>query len=409
MKKLLLFMDNQIYGGSEKLMYSIINNHTINEEYNIKVMYGKNKYMANGIKNDYGNMQKNFYAPHIITNSFYYHMSISNTNIYIKNIIRLPFWLLNQLFITAFYNFVILFIYTIFIKPDCIHINNGGHPGSLNCRIMIFIASLLNIKFIYQVNNQACKVNGFKDKIIDNILNNKVQQIIVASKLAKEKLIHNRSLKSEKISIIPNTIREEIISKSRNELLCEFNIPNSKYIITEVAFLEERKGQKYLIKAIKQIRDEYPDIFKKLHLILVGSGVDEHALHKLIKKYELCNNVTLTGYRTDSINFINASDLFILPSIGNEDMPLVILSAMKLGKNIISTNFAGIKEEIINDVSGKLIEPDINTLSDNIQKNIVDCISSHKNWGKEACKRFYSFFSPEIYTQSILNLYKRSF
>lgn len=120
----------------------------------------------------------------------------------------------------------------------------------------------------------------------------------------------------------------------------------------------------------------------KLHLILSGSGEDEQVLKEMVKVKNMGDMITFTGYCNNPIDFINAADIFALPSVANEDMPLVILSAMKLGKPIVATNFAGIQEEIESGVSGILIEPNEQTIVDNLVHALIEMSHCNNIWGK---------------------------
>jgi glycosyltransferase involved in cell wall biosynthesis len=58
---------------------------------------------------------------------------------------------------------------------------------------------------------------------------------------------------------------------------------------------------------------------------------------------------------------MNACDIFVLPSVGAEDFPNVLLLAMMYGKPIITTNVGGISEVVSIDKdspTGILLEPD---------------------------------------------------
>jgi len=118
----------------------------------------------------------------------------------------------------------------------------------------------------------------------------------------------------------------------------------------------------------------------------------------------------LTGYRSDSIDFINACDVFILPSISNEDMPLVVLEAMRLGKTIIASKFGGIEEEIENNVSGVLIEPNLISFSSDLAKSIIDLYINNKSefYGFNARERYNKYFSAEHRELLLIKIYRLS-
>lgn len=325
----------------------------------------------------------------------------------LKMTFKFPFWLFKKTGLKIIYNFIVLLFYVIRMKPDLIHINNGGYPASVNCRIMVFIASLLHRKCVMHVNNQAVK-QRFLEPYMDRFINRKVSYFIVASKLSKHNLLVNRHFDVNKISIVPNAVKEESIKISREELLSIYGISNDKIVVLELAFLQYRKGQRFLIESIEKIKEETPLLGSKLHLILSGSGEDEQVLKEMVKVKNMGDMITFTGYCNNPIDFINAADIFALPSVANEDMPLVILSAMKLGKPIVATNFAGIQEEIESGVSGILIEPNEQTIVDNLVHALIEMSHCNNIWGKNAQVRYEELFSPKIYERKLLEIYSKS-
>ena len=92
-------------------------------------------------------------------------------------------------------------------------------------------------------------------------------------------------------------------------------------------------------------------------LLLIGSGPDEKKMIKFINDNKLEDKVILLGFRNDYIDYLNAADVSVLPSLFNEDMPLINMSAMSLSKPIVSTYVAGIPEEVENKVTGVLVDP----------------------------------------------------
>src|SRR5690606_20994158 len=108
----------------------------------------------------------------------------------------------------------------------------------------------------------------------------------------------------------------------------------------------ERKGQRFLIDALADLYQKKLLSKEKVYCVFIGNGEDEALLKRNIEELRLESNIFLLGYKNNSEDFISASDLFVLPSIRDEDMPLVVLSALGYGKPILSTNFAGIAQVI---------------------------------------------------------------
>jgi len=127
----------------------------------------------------------------------------------------------------------------------------------------------------------------------------------------------------------------------------------------------------------------------------------------LIQEYQLSDNVIITGYQKDYYDFINAADLFILPSVSNEDMPLVILSAMKLGKTIVSTKVAGIVEEIRDGIDGVLLDPsELHKLSLVIEE-LYNNRTLRERYGGNAKQRYHDCFLTENILTAYINIYKK--
>jgi glycosyltransferase involved in cell wall biosynthesis len=256
------------------------------------------------------------------------------------------------------------------------------------------------------VNNIAQKQRSLFYKLYDKFIRKNVSCFITASQQAKEMLAKERKFDFAKIRQIPNTIMDEIPSVSRKGILEALSIKESDFILCTVGFLSNRKGQKYLIDALHLIRSNYPDVYNEIRLLLVGDGEEGQYLKNHVKGLGIAEHVYFLGYQKHSVNYIDACDLFVLPSIAHEDMPLAVLTAMSKGKTILATDFSGIREEIEEGVSGVLVSPNICTLSESLSGKIVDLFRNPNiSYGIEAQKRFNKLFSSQVYGHSIVDIY----
>src|ERR1019366_936835 len=198
---------------------------------------------------------------------------------------------------------------------------------------------------------------------------------LTASYLAKDRLVSARKFEANKIKVISNCVIPETVKLSRSQICKELSFSENTFIITEVAFLSERKGQAYLIKALHLLFYRRKDLKENIKLLLVGDGEEAKNLKNLVIEKDLINNVYFLGYKKNSQDYIAASDIFILPSISNEDMPLVILTALQVGKPIIASNFAGIAQAIQSGVNGILIDYNLESHSNNLCDKIEELYS----------------------------------
>jgi glycosyltransferase involved in cell wall biosynthesis len=294
------------------------------------------------------------------------------------------------------------------IKPDIIHINNGGYPGAETCSALFLTSFFITrAKTIYQINNLAEKRSNFIYKKFDYFLNNHVSCFINASFKAKDVLVERRDFSPEKIFVVNNCVPLSQIIFNKNEIRSQLDIPSDGFLIVNVAFLTKRKGQIYLIEAINKLLCENLVTKDKFFCALVGNGEDYELLRNRIKELGLHRNIFLLGYKNNSDDYINASDLFILPSISNEDMPLVILSALGYGKPIISTDFAGISQVINSGHNGLLVNKDLDSLTMNLVNALRNLYNDNEfriNLGKNAKAKYFEY-SPIVYGENLKNIY----
>lgn len=120
--------------------------------------------------------------------------------------------------------------------------------------------------------------------------------------------------------------------------------------ISHIAFvgsLVKRKGVDVLVKAFRNIRRQ------DIRLLIVGDG----PLRKeLIPSASGDPRIEFLGYKKNGIEYIKASDVFVLPSV-YEGLPNVIIEAMAVGTPVIASNVSGIPELIEDGVNGLLVKP----------------------------------------------------
>lgn len=408
-KRLLIYSDCYTYGGSERLLAPLILNPEIQAEYEIHFAYRQHKVYEEGLLEQYGVRRDNFHPLRILaSDTFFYRVQRLAIPEVMKKIIISPFWFLQNLGIYNLYNFFIQRALIIKIKPEILHINNGGYPGATSCFSLVLAAYSTGLrKIFYQINNLAFTPRLFISAWLDRLIARRVTFFLTASKRAGEELAHRRKFNPRQIKQLPNTVLVKNVSKGRKEILADLSWPESVFLIGQVGLLSLRKGHVFLLKALLVIREEEPELFKKIRLVLVGEGEERNSLVKFIAENELGAQVALTGQRIDAIDFINAFDVFVLPSIANEDMPLVVLEAMSRGKAIIATDLAGTREELEDGISGLLIKPNKETLARELADKIIFLYNSaeREKIGKKAQQRFEDVFAAHPYAQRVLEIY----
>jgi glycosyltransferase involved in cell wall biosynthesis len=127
-----------------------------------------------------------------------------------------------------------------------------------------------------------------------------------------------------------------------------------------VARLTKQKGHRWLLRAFREVVDEFPPAT----LLLLGDGPLRAQLEQLAGKLALGERVRFAGWRTDVRGLLPGADLFVLASEW-EGFGLVLLEAMAAGLPIVATRVGAIPEVVLHGETGWLVEPqDADALAD---------------------------------------------
>ena len=407
--KILFYSDCPFFAGCENMLVSIFNNPKIHKEFDIVFAYRYSKKYAE-IFHLRLKIKINESPLKLAT---FIHLFDEINKLKINLLVKKT---LKAISILCFkYIFFICNIFKLFIvfrrvKPDILHINNGGYPGAYSCISAVFAAKFARInKIVFVINNIITPYNNvlrYIDKPVDKFVKNNVSIFLTGSKYAGNKIRDLWNLPKEKVINIHNTVLPRPLVESKELILKRLGISSSNIVLGNIALLEPRKGQKYLIEALGIIRDKFHN-FKNIKLIIEGTGNQKKYLEKLVADLKLEKNIIFLENEKNIFDVINIFDVFILPSIEYEDFPNVILEAMSLGKPIIGTNVAGIPEQIENGVNGFVVEPkNIKSLSEAIL-TLVKSKEKRVKMGAKSLGRFNKLFSSDKILNDYLNLYKQ--
>lgn len=404
-KKLLIFSDCFTFGGSEYVVVNILKSKNIQAYFDLIFAYREHReynFYVNRLLSEERNVS--LVPIKIWSNATFFHnINKKIKNKYLRYLIKLPMWLLSQIGPYEWNNNRLFRKLLREIKPDLIHVNNGGYPASESCLYLTICAKKNGIKNILQINNCALPIS-FKSRR-DKKVEKSTDAFITATEYARKELAQNRHFDINKIITLFNAVDLPHPQKKRDLVCKELGINPDNFIITEVALLEQRKGQIPFLKSLLELEKIDKVLYDKTIILLVGNGEDESAIRNFISLQKLESKVLLLGYRMDYIDIVNASDVFALPSLYNEDMPLSILSAMALSKPILSSNIAGIPEEVKDGINGYLVDP----LSTSFEYDIAICIirtfNNLETFGNASFVLYSNNFNRKIYETQLLHIY----
>ena len=120
-----------------------------------------------------------------------------------------------------------------------------------------------------------------------------------------------------------------------------------------VATLRDWKGHDVLFDALARDRAPWTD----WNVVVVGDGPYRPQLDAQVAAHGLRDGVRFAGQQEDVVPWLQALDLFVLPSWGEEGVPQAILQAMACAVPVVSTTIGAITEAVDDSVTGLVVPP----------------------------------------------------
>lgn len=231
---------------------------------------------------------------------------------------------------------------------DVVHL----HKNSLINILPYFLAKFNNIKKIIIHAHNTSSTQGQKIRFL-HYINRRIIQKSDVYRVACSNLAAKWIFGSNKgVRIIPNGIdidKYKVNLNIRQRIREEYEVSEGEVLLISVGRLSKRKNHPFLVNIMKNLPDKYK-------LIIIGQGELKKELQKIIQINGLQNRVFLVGPRKDVENFLQAADIFLMPSI-YEGLPISGIEAQATGMQLIVSS--NITKEL--DVTGNVNFIDLNT------------------------------------------------
>lgn len=210
----------------------------------------------------------------------------------------------------------------------------------------------------------------------------------------------------KRIYIVPDGIDftpyEE--NKEKGVLRRELNFSSTDYVVGIVAHLADHKGHKYLIEAVRLLKEKLPEV----RLIIVGEGPLKLELTRQVRDFHLEDVVFFLGFREDIPRILASLDLFVLSS-HMEGLGSSLLEAMASRLPVVATRVGGIPDVVIPQETGLLVPPK-NPAA--LAEAILE-MYRHRDKAREMGQRGYEVvhqkFSAEAMAAKVIEVYRKLF
>ncbi len=311
----------------------------------------------------------------------------------VSRAVIIPFvfhWRWYSTFLVLLFDWIRLLVILRRVKPDIIHTNT---------RVTNILGGLL------KKCTAAPIINHIRDK--DPLpawkfrLIGKADCLIANSERVKQFLVDGQ-IPADKIHVVYNGI-----SVDNFVPVAEGHYDRKGCTVTFIGQIYPRKGVDILLRAVSDIHQQ----IRGMHVWIVGEDntLNKNYLHEyqlLAKELGLENIVEWLGYRTDTIDLLRDSDIFVLPS-REEPFGRVLIEAMAVGLPVLATRVGGIPEIVEDGETGYLIpSEDHKTLG----RKLIELYNNpllRKEMGKRGRQRVITCFSLQQHINAIRSLYDR--
>src|SRR5215204_1279317 len=284
-------------------------------------------------------------------------------------------------------------------RPDIVHINTALTDLSIwRDTALIKAAKLARRPIVLSVHGGKYLVNDFdgsKVAVATQSLLRAATFVVVYSDLEKASL--ERRWKHLPLRVLPNAVPLRDGGQSEQD--------NKVPVMIFFGRLHESKGLDEIVKACKQLKENgfdfqfncfgdgpMKDVFLPQMAEVLGERFHYGGVLKSLEKYAE----------------LDKADIFLLPSIYGEGLPMAILEAMAAGCLIVASEMASVAAVIEDGVNGHLIEPGNTSQLVSRLKMILDSRPEWSPMQKAAIKTVRQKFAISEYIEKLEEIYRRA-
>lgn len=238
-------------------------------------------------------------------------------------------------------------------KPDILHaaLFNANFHG----RIAGFFSRIPYL--VTEEHGEHRWYNGIKYfpfLLADFLLSRITDFIICCSEKLKEEIIKREKLPLRKVMHIENCLDPNCyqVKTPRGEIRKRHNISN-ELVFIEVANLKDGKGHLGLIEIFKEVKKAGYNF----RCFFAGEGPLEKKLRKRCHELDLSGEIIFLGVVENIADYLNASDIFVLPS-SSEGLSIALMEAMLMGLACIVSDVGSNSDLIKTDFNGTIVLPE---------------------------------------------------
>lgn len=384
MKRIIFMMINMNVGGTEKALLNLLNNIDKNQ-YKVTILMLEKKggflndipdWVEVKVVNEYEALRELLNDP---PQKVALKLIKSGKVIFGISVLLHYIWCKLVGEMSVYYRYILKDIKIIDNNYD-IAVAYAGPMDLISYFVLNKIIAKTKIQWIHFDINKININNKFSRKVFT-----KFNNLYVVSKSARDNLVERFPEIKDKTEVFYNIIsKERIISLSKNGQGFDDDFDGIR--ILTVGRLCREKGQDLAIGALeKLIKAGY-----KVKWYCVGEGPSRGYYEDIAKSKGVSDNFILLGATTNPYTYMNECDIYVQPS-RHEGYCITLAEARCFSNPIVTTDFSGAREQIIDNETGLICTVDENEIYLSIKKLLDN-------------NKLYSYIKENLYKKNSNNI-----
>lgn len=214
-------------------------------------------------------------------------------------------------------------------------------------------AALAAVPMVYHVHSPASRDTTHR---LRNLLNHwierfsllRVAALVTVSDSLRQHMLA-QGYPPNRVFTVPNGVSAPAVQRAAAA-------PGGVWTLGMTALFRPRKGLEVLLEALAILHREKLPV--RLHAVgpFETAGY-EREIRQRVGVLGIGDLIRWTGFTTDVTTELTKMDLFVLPSLFGEGLPMVVLEAMAAGVPVIASRVEGVPEAIEHGLSGLIANP----------------------------------------------------
>jgi len=210
-------------------------------------------------------------------------------------------------------------------------------------------ATLRNPPAIVRTRHISAPVSG---NPLNRWLYRRAEAVVTTGESLRRHLLEELDLDPARVVSVPTGIDiERFAPTDKSAAKLALGLDPAQQHIGIVATLRSWKGHLFLLDAFARLNRP------GLQLLIVGEGPMRGPIEERIAALGIGSRVTLTGQRNDPEHWLQAMDVFCLPSYANEGVPQALMQAMLCALPIVTTPVGAILEAVSDGDTALVVPP----------------------------------------------------